>query len=72
MYVEAIRRLAPFVSSRSLAPNIQAKALLYTGLALYHTGQYRNAIDYFLTELVQKYYPDRAEFWYNRSIKRLR
>ena len=72
MYGEAIRRLAPFVSSRSLAPNIQAKALLYTGLALYHTGQYRNAIDYFLTELVQKYYPDRAEFWYNRSIKRLR
>jgi hypothetical protein len=71
-YGEAIRRLAPFVESDQLASNVRAKALLYTGLSLYHTGQYRSSLDYFVQDTVRENYPERADFWYNRSIKRLR
>lgn len=72
LYGEAIRRLAPFISSARIADNVRAKALLYTGLSLYHTRQYRTSLDYFLQDLVRENYPERADFWYNRSIKRLR
>lgn len=71
-YGEAIRRIAPFLNSSQIATNVRAKALLYTGLSLYHTRQYRTSLDYFLQDAVREFYPERADFWYNRSIKRLR
>ena len=71
-YGQTVSRVAPFVNGADVAPNVRAKAMLYTGLALYHSGDYRNSINYFLQAQVREYYPERAEFWYNRSIKRMR
>lgn len=71
-YGQTVSRVAPFVNGANVAPNVRAKAMLYTGLALYHSGDYRNSINYFLQTQVREYYPERAEFWYNRSIKKMR
>ncbi|MCR9145322.1 MAG: hypothetical protein NXI24_23990 [bacterium] len=72
LYGEAIRRVAPYIRSSKVSSRVRAKALFYTGLSLYHTREYRTSLDYFLTDVVREHYPERSNFWYNRSIKRLR
>lgn len=71
-YGEAVRRLAPYVMSRRVPSQVRAKAMLYTGMAYYQMRQYRRAMEFFLHESVQREYPERSRFWYNRSLERAR
>ena len=72
-YGEAIRRLAPYiVESNRVAPNVRAKALLYTGISYYYLRQYRSALEFFVHDLVRTEYPERARFWYSRAVERVR
>lgn len=71
-YGEAVRRLAPYVMSQRVPAQVRAKAMLYTGMAYYQMRQYRRAMEFFLHETVRREYPERARFWYNRSLERSR
>lgn len=71
-YGEAVRRIAPYVVGRGVNDAVRARAMLYTGMSYYHMGQYRSAMEFFLHERVRRSYPERARFWYNRSLERSR
>lgn len=69
---EAIRRLAPFVSDKKLSDPLRARSMLYTGMSYHNLGQHSSAIEFFLTSRVKQYYPERSEFWYKRSLEKLK
>ena len=71
-YADAIQDLRPYHLNKELDRHIRARALFYTGLAMYRLQRYRRSIEYFINALVQESYPERAEFWYNRALEKIR
>ncbi|MBX7057298.1 MAG: hypothetical protein K1X75_04485 [Leptospirales bacterium] len=71
-YGEAVRRIAPYVLGRGVDDSVKARAMLFTGMSYFHMGQFRSAMEFFLHERVRRQYPERARFWYNRSLERAR
>lgn len=72
LYGEAVRQLAPMAGNPRGNPDARARALFFTGLSYFQTGQYRSAMEIFLNELVQSKYPERSRFWYRRCVERVR
>ncbi len=69
-YKKTFKALARYVKSRDKA--VKSKAMLYQGRSLYQLGQYRNALPYFLDEIVVKLYPDEANFWQKSIYRKMR
>ncbi len=72
LYGEAIRQMAPYIADDRLEGEVRAKAMFFTGLSYYYTGQYRSAVGMFVNQLVESVYPDRSRFWRNRAFERIR
>lgn len=70
-YGRAVERLLDFLDQATLADSVRNRALFYLGLAYYHDGKPEVAVEYFLNRNVQADYPDRARFWYHRSLELL-
>ncbi|MCS6971715.1 MAG: hypothetical protein N2Z22_11280 [Turneriella sp.] len=69
-YRAAVRELRPFL--RDSSPRVRAKAIFYSGLALYHLEEYKRALRYFEHPLTQKYYHANAEFWIEKITENMR
>ena len=56
------------------SPNekLRAKALFYTGLSHYKLRNYDEAIQYFVNPLVMRAYKKSANFWYKRTLGKIR
>ncbi len=72
MFEEAIRHLAPFIHNHENPGEIVSRAMLYSGLSYYNLGLYRSALPIFMHAQVRRYYPERARFWYNRTMEKMR
>ena len=51
---------------------LRAKALFYTGLSHYKLHNYDEAIQYFVNPLVMRAYKKSANFWYKRTLGKIR
>src|SRR5262249_44729249 len=69
-YEACIQRLMPFRKDKSDA--IRARALLYTGISYFKLGQFKTARPFFVEPVVKAQLPERANFWYKRSLEKLR
>lgn len=69
-HYKAIDRIDRYTKSKNA--NIRAKALYYTGLSYYRVSKYSKALDYFVDPLVMKAYGERANFWYERTVQKIR
>lgn len=69
-YEACIQRLMPYRKDKSDA--IRARALLYTGISYFKLGQFKTARPFFTEPVVKAQLPERANFWYKRSLERLR
>ncbi|MBE7438446.1 MAG: hypothetical protein HS115_08345 [Spirochaetales bacterium] len=68
---DAVRELQIFLAPHVPA-EIRARAMLYTGLSYYQLGHYQSSLRAFMDDNLRRHYPDRARFWYDRSLERLR
>lgn len=68
-FEECIQRLAPY-RREGQAEEIRARAFLYTGISYFKLGQVKTARTYFVEPALRKQFPDRANFWYKRSLER--
>ena len=57
---------------RSPNEKVRAKALFYTGLSYYKLRNYDEAIQYFVNPLVMRAYKKSANFWYKRTLGKIR
>ncbi|MCE9597363.1 MAG: hypothetical protein K8S54_05285 [Spirochaetia bacterium] len=69
-YEACIQRLMPYRKDKSEA--IRARALLYTGISYFKLGQFKTARPFFVEPVVKAQLPERANFWYKRSLEKLR
>jgi len=68
---DAVRELQVFLAPH-VPSEIRARAMLYTGLSYYQLGHYQSSLRAFMDDNLRRHYPDRARFWYDRSLERLR
>ena len=67
---ECVDEIRNFLQQTGLPAAVIAKALFYQGQSYYFTGQYRQAKENFDRTDVRNAFPERAQFWYLRSLER--
>lgn len=71
-YIEAVQELEPFIADEEVPPRVRARAMFYAGMANFNLKRYEEAMRYFADGLLIAEYPDRANFWYRRTLEKLK
>lgn len=56
---------------RETNSKLKGKALFYAGISRYRTGEYRKALDHFLSEESSEFNSRRTNFWKNQTLAKL-
>jgi len=68
----AVRYLQPIIEDEMINERVKARAMLYAGISYFNLKQYKKALKYFSNTTVMDAYPQRADFWYGRTVQRVR